>query len=134
MNTKRFVLAVVGAFIFIFVFEMLWHGFLMKGLYQATISIWRPQAETDMRLILVSQFLFATVMAYIYTLAGKHFPDSRGITYGALIGLLFATVDLGSYSYLPVPFSIVAMWMGASILKGLGAGIVIGLVYKEQTG
>ena len=131
MNTKRFILAVIGAFAFVFVFEMLWHGFAMKGMYDATASVWRPEEEHQMIYIFASQFLFAAVLAYIYTVVGSHLSCKRGIAFGFFAGLLLATVDLGSYCYLPIPLSITLMWMAASILKGLGSGVIIALIYKH---
>jgi hypothetical protein len=64
------------------VFEMLWHGFLMRGMYDATISVWRPEEESDMKFIFASQFLFAAVLAYIYTFIGKHISCKRGVVFG----------------------------------------------------
>jgi hypothetical protein len=130
MNIKRYAIATIAAFAFVFVFEMLWHGFLMKGMYDATASVWRPESEHHMTFIFVSQFLFAAVLTFIYTAVGHHLSCKRGIAFGFFAGLLLAAVDLGAYCYLPIPLSIVLMWMAASLLKGLGSGIVIALIYK----
>ncbi len=121
MNTKRFVLAVIGAFVFVFVFEMLWHGFLMKDMYDATISVWRPEGEHDMRFIFASQFLFAAVLTYIYTVVGKHLTCKRGVAFGFFAGLLLAMPQLGTYCYLPIPLTISLMWMLASHINRLGS-------------
>ncbi len=130
MNTKKFILAVICAFVFVFACEFLWHGFLMKGMYEATITVWRPEDPAYMKYIFASQFLFAAVLTYIYTLIGKHLACKRGIAFGFFAGLLLAMPDLGTYCYLPVPLSIPLMWMLASLLKGLGAGVVIAAIYK----
>ena len=131
MNTKRFILASIAAFVVVSVFEMLWHGLVMKGMYEATASVWRPEGDHQMIYIFASQFLFATVLAYIYTVVGNNISCKRGIAFGFFAGLLLATVDLGTYCYLPIPLSITLMWMAASVLKGLGAGMVIALIYKN---
>lgn len=131
MNTKRFVLATMGSFVFVLIFEMLWHGFLMKGMYDATISVWRPEADTDMKYMFASQFLFAVVLAYIYTFIGKHIACKHGVAFGFFAGLLLAMPDLGTYCYLPIPLTISLMWMLASVLKCLGAGIIIAAIYKD---
>ena len=130
MNVQRFAMTVVGAFVFIFAFEFLWHGFLMKGMYDATSSIWRPEEEAKMHYIFASQFLFAVVLSYIYTMIGKHIACKRGIAFGFFAGLLLAMPQLGTYCYLPIPLTISLMWMLAEFLKCLGAGMTIAAIYK----
>ncbi len=132
MNTKRFILATVGAFAFVFVFEMLWHGFVMNGMYEATASLWRPQNEFNMIYNIASQLLFAVVLAFIYTKIGKHIPCKRGIAFGLFAGLLLAAPLLGSYASMPIPLTMSLMWMAACILKGLGSGVVIAAIYKVK--
>jgi hypothetical protein len=131
MNMKKFILATIG--VFVFIFEMLWHGFLMKDMYEATMSIWRPEEESDMRFIFASQFLFSIMLVYIYTIIGKHITCKRGMVFGLFAGLLMAMPELGTYCYLPIPLSISLMWMLATLLKGLGSGIVVAAIYKEQS-
>ena len=131
MNTKRFAMACVGGFVFVFVFEMLWHGFLMKGMYDATIHVWRPEGEHDMKFMFLSQFLFVAAMAFFYTKVGKALPCKRGIAFGFCTGLILAAPDLGSFCYLPIPITISLMWMLASLLKCLGTGMAIAAIYKE---
>lgn len=133
MDTKRYAIAVLATFIFVFIFEFLWHGFLMRGMYDATISVWRPEDESDMRFIFASQFLFALVLAYIYTVIGKHITCKYGVAFGFFAGLLMTMPELGTYCYLPIPLSITLMWMLATLLKGLGSGVIIAAIYKFPT-
>ena len=131
MNTKKFILALIGAFVFIFMFEWLWHGMLMKGMYEATIEVWRPEDPSLMGYIFASQFLFAAVLTFIYTKIGKHIACKRGIAFGFFAGLLLAMPQLGAYCYMPVPLTIPLMWMLSSLLECIGAGMVIAAIYKE---
>ncbi len=43
MNHKRGFPAFIAAFVFIFFFEFVWHGMLMKSLYMETASLWREE-------------------------------------------------------------------------------------------
>ena len=132
MNVKRFALATIGAFLFVFVFEFLWHGILMKGMYDATSSVWRPEEESNMLFIFAAQFLFALVLAFIYTKIGKHISCKRGIAFGFFAGLLMAMPELGTYCYLPIPLTITLMWMLSTLIKGLGAGMTIAAIYRDN--
>ena len=101
MNTKRFMLAFVATFLFVFLFEGLWHGVLMMPLYEATEEVWRPRAESSMAFLTLGQLLYALLFNYILT---RNY-EARGIGKGLRFGLL----------------------------KGLGAGVILSLTYKENT-
>ena len=131
MNTKRFAIAAIAAFVGVFLFEMLWHGFLMKGMYDATASVWRPEGEHDMKYMFLSQFLFAVAMTFAYTKIGEHLPCKRGIAFGVIFGLVLAALQLGAYCYLPIPMTIALLWMAAALLKCLSTGMIIAALYKK---
>jgi hypothetical protein len=132
MNIKKYAIATIAAFVFIFVFEWLWHGMLMKGMYEATIEVWRPEDPSLMIYIFASQLLFAAVLTYIYTLVGKYLPCKRGIAFGFFAGLLLAMPNLGAYAYMPIPLTIPLMWMLSMVVECIGAGMVIAAIYKEK--
>jgi hypothetical protein len=106
---------------------------LMKSMYEATIEVWRPEDPSYMIYIFAAQFLFAAVLTHIYTVVGKYLSCKRGIAFGFFAGLLLAMPQLGAYAYMPVPLTIPLMWMLASLLKGLGSGIIIAAIYKEKS-
>ena len=130
MNVKKLFLATVVGFIGVVFFEMLWHGMLMKGMYDATSSLWRPQEQFYMNFMFGGQFLFALAMAFVYSRLGNHLTCKHGLEFGFYIGLISAMPDLGAYSYLPIPLSICLMWMLASMLKSLIVGVAVAKVYK----
>lgn len=130
MNTKRFALAALGAFVFIFLFEMLWHAFLMKGLYESTMHIWRPQQEANMAFSFGSQILFSLVFTFAYTKVGHHLPCKRGVAFGLFVGLLLGIPAIAAYCYLPVPLTIPLLWCVAEVLKCIGAGVIVAHTYK----
>ncbi|NRA36723.1 MAG: hypothetical protein HRU15_01165 [Planctomycetes bacterium] len=130
MNIKRLVSAIIAAFITIFIFEMLWHGFLMKGMYDETLAVWRPENEHNMSVMFLSQFLFAAVFVLFYAVIGKYLSCKIGLVYGFFAGLLLAMPQLGSFCYLPIPLSISLLWMLAALLKCIFAGLVTALIYK----
>ena len=133
MNTKRFVLAFVATFVFVFLFEGLWHGVLMMPLYEATEPVWRPRAESSMAFLTLGQLLYALLFTYIFTRNYEARGIGEGLRFGLLMGLLVGSIQVGTYSYLPIPVSITLLWVLAEVLKGLGAGVILSLTYKENT-
>lgn len=132
MNVQRFIIAVIGVMIFVFAFEFLWHGNLMMGLYEATKDVWRPMEESNQLFMFGSQLLFALVFVFLYTKIYKAIPCKIGLLYGLGTGALMAAPELASYAYMPIPMSITFLWMLATLLKSVGAGLIVGAIYKDK--
>ena len=131
MNKKRYVISLFVVFVFVFLYEFLVHWFLLKDIYTQTAQLWRPEEEMNMFFMFMSQFGFSAVIAYIFTL---HYEDKgigEGIRFGLCIGLLLGSIDIATYSYMPIPMVLTLSWVLASLLKGLGSGVILSLVYKR---
>jgi hypothetical protein len=131
MNKKRYVISLFVVFVFVFLYEFLVHWFLLKDIYTQTAQLWRPEEEMNMFFMFMSQLGFSAVIAYIFTL---HYEDKgigEGIRFGLCIGLLLGSIDIATYAYMPIPMVLTLSWVLASLLKGLGSGVVVSLVYKR---
>ncbi len=133
MDMKRFVMAALGVFVFLFVFEYLWHGVGMQGLYKQTASVWRPEKEMRQYfgLVIITQLAFAFVFVFIFTRNYEGKGVGEGLRYGTFMGLFMAVMQVGVYPYLPIPFSIAALWFIGSLILGIGAGVVVSLIYRN---
>jgi len=131
MNKKRYVISVFVVFIFVFAYEFLVHGFLLKDLYDQTAQLWRPEEEYKMPVMFLSQFGFSAVLAYIFTLHYEGKGIGEGIRFGLYIGMLLGAINIGTYSYMPIPMVLMLGWVLAALLLGLGSGVVLSLVYKR---
>ena len=131
---KGMVLGGVAAFIFVFLFEFLMHGFLMKGMYEATMAVWRPQAESNMAVMMLSQFLFAIAVAFFYPIVGLDKECKKAVPFGFGLGLVMAMPQIASYSYLPIPISISLAWAAASFVKAFGTCFIVAKVFNKFGG
>lgn len=133
MNTKRLALSAVVSFIFIFGFEWVWHGMLLMDDYEATSQLWRPMEshEQYFHFMVLSQLAQAFLLAFIFTRAYEGKGIGEGLRFGLYIGLLLAALDFGSYCYLPVPFMLILSWMGGTLIKCVGVGAILALVYRR---
>ena len=131
MNTKRYFLAVLATFVAIFVVDFIIHGILLTDMYMKTAQLWRSQEEYLMPYMLISQLTFTAVFVFIFTRNYKGKGIGEGLRFGFYIGLLFATMNIGMYSYMPIPLALVGAWIVASIVKGLIMGAITSLVYKK---
>lgn len=128
---KGMILGGTVAFIYVFAFEFLVHGFLMMKQYEATMSVWRPQAESNMAVMLLSQFLFAMAVAFFYPIVGPDKECKKAIPFGFGLGLVMAMPQIASYSYLPIPISISLAWAAASFVKAFGSVFLVAKVFNR---
>ncbi len=131
MNTKRYFLALLVTFIAVFIVDFITHGILLMDLYEKTAQLWRPQEEYLMPYMLISQLTFTAVFVCIFTRNYEAKGIGEGLRFGFYIGLLLATLNIGVYSYMPIPFALMVAWIVASLAKGLIMGAVTSLVYKK---
>ncbi|OIQ20011.1 MAG: hypothetical protein BM556_05855 [Bacteriovorax sp. MedPE-SWde] len=127
---KKMVLGGIAAFVFVFVFEFVVHGILMKGMYEATSSLWRPQVESSMAVMLLSQFLFAMAIAFFYPIIGTSKDCNKAIPFSFGLGLVMAMPQIASYSYMPLPITITICWTLATFFKAFGSSFIISKVMK----
>ena len=129
---RRLLISGFATFIIVFLFEFLVHGMLLQEAYEATKELWRPQDDAPMHFMMISQFLFSFILAYLFAQNYENRGPAEGVRFGIYVGLLLAAIDLGKYAYMPAPLNLVFAWMAASIGKGLGCGIVLSLIYYDS--
>ena len=120
MNIPRLLLAIVVAFVFIFVSDFLIHGLWLLPDYRATPSLWRPEAEQCANLpwMLAGQFLAAAVFSLLWA---KGFAPLRcfkcACMFGLMMGLFNQSNTLISYAVWPLPPMIAVKWFGSALRK-----------------
>lgn len=130
MNMKRFPIASIGAFVFVFLYEFLVHGFLMMGLYEQTASVWRPQEESNMVVMLLSQLLFGVALAFFYPIVGPDTECKKAIPFGVGLGLVLAMPQIATYCYLPIPLTISLLWAVIALVKAIGSTYIVAKIYN----
>lgn len=128
---KGMLLGGVAAFVFVFLFEFVVHGVLMKGMYEATMNVWRPQSECNMAVGLLSQFLFAIAIAFFYPIVGPDKECKKAGPFGFGLGLVMAMPQIATYCYLPIPLSISLLWALASFVKAFGSAFVVAKAFNK---
>ena len=135
MNWKKFFLAFLGAFIFLFAFGFLWYATLMHGAHREVPTLLRPEGD------LASYFGWLTlgqfVMAFFFTLlCTRYVPNGRasaGAMLGLLVGLVYAGPHLISFAVQPLTFKILFGWIAGAVIQFTIAGAVVGAIYKPAT-
>jgi len=131
MNTKRFLVSWAAVFAFVFFYEYLLHGQLLVGMYEQTAHLWRSAEDSKMEFIFISQILFAALVTFLFTRNYENKGVKEGLRFGFYLGLLLGVIEIGKYCYMPIPGNLVLSWMVGVIVEGIGAGVVVSLVYRE---
>jgi hypothetical protein len=134
MNIKRLILAIVVAFIVLWVTDFLIHGVWMTPDYRATQQLWRTDVEMTSRMawMLGAQLLFVITFVILWAkgFAERTSKISCAVGYAVLMGLFSGAWALIIYVVVPMPGSIAAKWFFAGIAQTILLGLVTFWIYK----
>jgi hypothetical protein len=133
MNWKKFFVAFVAAFGFMFLFGFLWYGKLMHGVHQEVPMLWRTDADFGNHF---SALIFGhIVMAFFLTLLCARFVPGGGAGACATLTILVVLVYIGNdfilYAVQPLTTKILCGWVAGDLIQFGIAGALIGAMYKS---
>ena len=129
---KRFILAFVAAYIFIFLWGWLLNGVLLKDIYAQTPNLWRSQSEmmSLFHWIIIGQALivFSFVMIYASGFAGG--GVIAGIKLGVLLEIAAIGMRMGFYAVQPFPGKLILYGSVSGMVEMIVVGTIVGAIYK----
>ena len=135
MNWKKFFIAFIAAWIFVFVFGFVWYGNLMHSIHNEVPTLWRTEADfgSHFRWLILGH----GVMAFFLTLLYARFVPIGGAGVGAMLGILVALVYAGShlitFAVQPLTTKILGGWIVGGLLEFAIAGAIVGAIYKPSS-
>jgi hypothetical protein len=136
MNTKRLLLAFVAAFFFVFGFEWLVHGVVLKATYAALPQgLTRPPDDfgSHFHWLVLGQVIIIFMFTMIYVRGFAAGGVGGGVRFGIMLGLLFVGSNLMVYCMQPYPGSLIAIWCVVGLIEMPLAGAIVGSVYKPSS-
>jgi hypothetical protein len=135
MNWKKFFIAFIAAFVFVFLFEWFFHGILMKSAYQETSALWRPEAEfkSHFPVLVLGQLVFVFFFTMIFASGFAGAGVGAGARLGVLVGLLGVGANLIQFAVQPLTVKILFSWAIAGIVEFAIAGAIVGAIYKRAS-
>jgi hypothetical protein len=129
---KRFILAFIAAYVFLFFWGWLLNGVVLKDVYAETPNLWRSQSEmmSLFHWIIVGQALivFAFVMIYASGFAGG--GVIAGIKLGFLLEIAAIGMRLGFYAVQPIPGKLILYGSIGGLVEMIIVGALVGAIYK----
>ena len=133
---KRFILAFIAAYIFLFIWGWLFNGVLLKDVYAETPNLWRSQSEMAslFHWIIIGQALvvFSFVMIYASGFAGGGI--SAGIRLGLLLEIAGIGMRLGFYAVQLIPGKLILYGSIGGLIEMVIVGAMVGAIYKPASG
>jgi hypothetical protein len=134
MNWKKFFVAFVAAFGFMFLFGFIWYGKLMHGVHQEVPALWRP--ETDFGNYFSALVFGHIVMSFFLTLVCVRFVPAGGALACAALAIVVVLIFIGNdfifYAVQPLTTKILAGWIVGDLIQFGIAGAIIGAIYKSS--
>lgn len=133
MNFRRYLLSTFALFVFIFLYEMLIHGFVLMGIYEATATVWRDFAEMQARMPLAMCFQLALSAwaAFVFSQLYQEGGIKNGLLFGLFFGVFAGILSASWYLWLNVPATLGLSWFMSGIGEGIGGGLVLGSIYRR---
>ena len=133
MNFRRYLLSAFALFAFIFLYELVVHGFVLMGMYEATADVWRDFAEmqANMPVAMCFQFALSAWTAFAFTQMYKEGGIKNGLVFGLFFGVFAGILTASWYLWLDVPAELGLSWLISGIGEGLGGGLVLGAIYHQ---
>lgn len=136
MDKKNMLVSGLAVYVVHRILDFAIHAVLLDEAYNATASLWRPEAETmsNMWIIFAVGLLWAFLFVHIYGWFHKGKGVMEGIHYGFCIGLFVAVPQaLNLYAVTPMPFSLSVSWIVFDMAQIMICGAVLALVYRPRT-
>ena len=129
---KKFILAFIAAYIFIFLWGWLLNGVFLKDVYAETPNLWRTQSEmlSLFHWIIIGQALvvFSFVMIYASGFAGG--GVMAGIRLGVLLEIAAIGMRMGFYAVQPFPGKLIIYGSAGGLIEMIIVGAIVGAIYK----
>ena len=131
MNVKRWLLASFGVYVAHRILDLIIHGVILAGQYEAAADVWRPDMESKMYIMYITAAIFSLLFVYIFIKGYEGKGIMEGVRYGLWMGLLISIpMAYGSYATLDIPYSLAFSWWTLGTVKIIICGIVAASVYR----
>lgn len=133
VNTKRLWPTALAVFGWVFISDMVIHGWWLSPDYKATAHLWRSETEMGqfMGWMFAGQAMTAFMLSFIFTKGYEGKGWKEGARYGFLMGLFVASQQCITYAVSPLPSNIFWSWIWTGLAQSVIAGIVASWIYKS---
>lgn len=131
MNSKKFFIAFIAVFVWIFAFGFVVHAKLLHSTYAEMPALFRAETDVQFPIILLGQVVLAFFFTLIFVRGfGSGGGVGGGFRYGLLVGLFLCGLDFIHYAVQPLTTTLLGAWCIGGIVEMAVAGMIVGALYK----
>ena len=129
---KRFIVAFIAAFIFIFFWGWLYNGVLLKDVLTEAQSLFRPREETMglFHWIVIGQAGLALAFVMIYASGFAGGGIAAGVRLGIMLEILAVSARCIIYATQPFPVKLLVLVSIGGFIEMIVTGVIVGAIYK----
>lgn len=135
MNTKKYLIGSLIIWVFVFLYDWVFHGILLQTMYQEIPGMMRSEADFGRMFpwLVIGEGLIAFMFCYIFVKGYENKGCMEGVRYGLWIGIGFTIgPSLINYAVHPIPSKLVLAWAVGMPLEMILAGVIFAAIYKPQ--
>jgi hypothetical protein len=130
---SRSVFAGIAIFTAWFLIDVLAHRLILEPLYASSANLWRPSAEMSTSLVITATFVLVAVFVAVYKALVRPKSIGAALCLGGLLGIALGTSSgVGTYIHSPIPLPLAWGWFVLGSVKGIVAGVVLGVLVTEK--
>jgi len=132
---KRFIIAFIAAYVFMFLWGWLLNGVLLKDVYAETPNLWRSQSEmmSLFHWIIIGQALIILAFVMIYASGFAGGGVAAGIRLGILLEIAAIGMRLAIYAVQPFPEKLILYGSVSGLIEMVIVGAIVGAIYKPAS-
>jgi hypothetical protein len=132
---KRFVIAFIAAFIFIFFWGWLYNGVLLKDVLAQAQSLFRPREEMMglFHWIAIGEAGLALSFVMIYASGFAGGGIAAGVRLGIMLEILAVSARCAIYATQPFPAKLLVLVSIGGFVEMIVIGVIVGAIYKPKS-
>jgi len=132
MNWKKFFIAFIAAFIFIFLWGWFYNGVLLKDVFAEAQSLFRPRQEVIslFHWIIIGQAGLALSFVLIYASGFAARGIAGGVYLGIMLEILAISARCAIYAAQPFPAKVLVLISIGGFIEMIVTGVIVGTIYK----
>jgi hypothetical protein len=135
MNWKRFFLAFIAAFVFMFCWGWFYNGALLKDVLAEAQNLFRPREEMMglFHWIIVGQAGLALSFVMIYASGFAGGGIAAGVRLGIMLEILAISYRCAIYATQPFPANLLVSISIGGFIEMIVTGVIVGAIYKPTS-
>jgi len=135
MNWKKFFIAFVVAFVFMFFWGWLYNGVLLKDVLAQAQNLFRPREEIMglFHWIVIGDAGLALSFVMIYASAFAGGGIAAGVRLGIMLEILAVSARCAIYATQPFPAKLLVLASIGGFIEMIGTGVIVGGIYKPKS-